>query len=157
MKVHCKDFIFSSAHCLPDHIRPRCRLLHGHTFSVAITAEGKPSLDNGAVLFFSDLKNVLMRVLDPMDHKVILPVEYVQVVNQNVEFNLQTDKGEEKCILPLSTVYLLKRPVATIEYMADYILAQIWDELSERYPTLDRLELTLSETPSYSATASIER
>ena len=53
------------AHFLPGH--PRCGLLHGHTYKVDITVEGKPQ--NGMIIDFADLKQALREVLAPYDHR----------------------------------------------------------------------------------------
>jgi 6-pyruvoyltetrahydropterin/6-carboxytetrahydropterin synthase len=53
------------AHFLPGH--PRCGPLHGHTYKVEITVEGKPQ--NGMIIDFADLKQALREVLAPYDHR----------------------------------------------------------------------------------------
>ena len=53
--------------------RGKCRHLHGHNGKVLITIAASGLDDNGMVLDFSDIKNVISRWIDEnLDHRMIL-------------------------------------------------------------------------------------
>jgi len=63
-----KIFEFSAAHRLPDY-KGQCNNLHGHTWKVEITIEGKPSPKNGMIFDFSILKAIVQEyVILRLDH-----------------------------------------------------------------------------------------
>ncbi|MFH1054752.1 MAG: 6-carboxytetrahydropterin synthase QueD [Candidatus Altiarchaeota archaeon] len=64
----CREFIFDAAHYIPDY-KGECEKLHGHTYKLEITVEGKVGKD-GMVMDFSALKNVVEEnVLGKLDHQ----------------------------------------------------------------------------------------
>jgi 6-pyruvoyltetrahydropterin/6-carboxytetrahydropterin synthase len=53
------------AHFLPGH--PKCGPLHGHTYKVEVTIDGKPQA--GMIMDFADLKHGVREVLSQYDHR----------------------------------------------------------------------------------------
>ena len=64
MKLGVTDHV-DCAHFLPGH--PKCGSLHGHTYKVEVTVEGKPK--DGMIIDFSDLKTSVRDVLAHYDHR----------------------------------------------------------------------------------------
>ena len=64
MKLGVTDHV-DCAHFLPGH--PKCGTLHGHTYKVEVTVEGKPK--DGMIIDFSDLKTSVRDVLAHYDHR----------------------------------------------------------------------------------------
>jgi 6-pyruvoyltetrahydropterin/6-carboxytetrahydropterin synthase len=64
MKVGIVEHI-DCAHFLPGH--PKCGTLHGHTYRIEMTVEGK--VENGMVIDFSDLKAKAREILAAYDHQ----------------------------------------------------------------------------------------
>ena len=64
MKLGVTEYV-DCAHSLPGH--PKCGTLHGHTYKVELTVEGKPKA--GMIIDFADLKQSLREVLRPYDHR----------------------------------------------------------------------------------------
>ena len=63
----CREFYFDSAHYLPDY-DGKCESLHGHTYKLEVTIEGKIGRD-GMVLDFNKVKGVVKaEVLCKLDH-----------------------------------------------------------------------------------------
>lgn len=70
-----KEITFDSAHYLTgvpeDH---KCRGMHGHTYRLKIWLKGQPN-ENGWVMDFAELKQILKPVVDQLDHKLLNTVE----------------------------------------------------------------------------------
>ncbi|MBN2307209.1 6-carboxytetrahydropterin synthase QueD [Candidatus Peregrinibacteria bacterium] len=65
-----KEFTFDSAHFLPNY-KGKCEKMHGHTYRLQVTVEGKPD-KNGLVIDFVLLKKIVNdTVLNKLDHQVI--------------------------------------------------------------------------------------
>lgn len=64
---------FDAGHRIPDH-KSKCRNVHGHRYALEATVAGSPirragASDNGMVLDFGDLKEIMQREIgDPWDH-----------------------------------------------------------------------------------------
>lgn len=65
-----KEFTFDSAHFLPNYYG-KCERMHGHTYKLRVTVEGKLG-ENGLLIDFVVLKRVVKKqVLDKLDHQII--------------------------------------------------------------------------------------
>ena len=68
-----KDYlVFASAHFITFRGH-QCETLHGHNYRVGIAVEGTVEPETLFVLDFSVLKQVTRRLVDEIDHKVLLP------------------------------------------------------------------------------------
>jgi 6-pyruvoyltetrahydropterin/6-carboxytetrahydropterin synthase len=77
MKLGVTEYI-DCAHFLPSH--PKCGALHGHTYKVEVTVEGR--VKDGMVIDFGDLKQVVREVLAHYDHRSLNDfLEYPSVEN----------------------------------------------------------------------------
>ncbi|MCP5468869.1 MAG: 6-carboxytetrahydropterin synthase QueD [Deltaproteobacteria bacterium] len=65
-----KEFEFDSAHYLPNYYG-KCERMHGHTYKLQVTVEGKVG-ENGLLIDFVILKKMVKeKVLDQLDHQVL--------------------------------------------------------------------------------------
>jgi len=65
-----KEFSFDSAHYLTDYYG-KCEQMHGHTYWLKVTVEGKVQ-ENGMVIDFALLKQIVKnRILNKLDHKML--------------------------------------------------------------------------------------
>lgn len=65
-----KEFTFDSAHFLTNYYG-KCERVHGHTFRLQVTVEGKVQ-SNGLVVDFVVLKRIVKKhVLDKLDHHLL--------------------------------------------------------------------------------------
>jgi len=69
MKI-CKIFKFDAAHklCLP--YSSKCNFTHGHSYKLEIEIEG-PATQNGMVLDFVKLKEIINPLIDKFDHSYL--------------------------------------------------------------------------------------
>jgi 6-pyruvoyltetrahydropterin/6-carboxytetrahydropterin synthase len=65
-----KEFSFDSAHYLTDYYG-KCEQMHGHTYWLKVTVEGKVQ-ENGMVIDFALIKQIVKnRILNKLDHKTL--------------------------------------------------------------------------------------
>ena len=65
-----REFTFDSAHFLTDYYG-KCERMHGHTYKLQVTLEGKVQ-SNGLLIDFVVLKRIVKKyVLDKIDHQVL--------------------------------------------------------------------------------------
>lgn len=75
---------FSSAHNLRGY-KGKCEEVHGHNWRVEVTAVSQELDGIGMVLDFKVLKNVLIEILDDLDHKHLNELEYFKDINPTSE------------------------------------------------------------------------
>ena len=65
-----REFTFDAAHFLTDYYG-KCERMHGHTYKLAVTLEGKVQ-SNGLLIDFVVLKRIVKkRVLEKLDHHLL--------------------------------------------------------------------------------------
>jgi 6-pyruvoyltetrahydropterin/6-carboxytetrahydropterin synthase len=65
-----KIITFEAAHCLPSH-KGKCKNLHGHQFKLEVEIGNKHDVinDDGMIIDFGDIKEVLQQIVDDnLDH-----------------------------------------------------------------------------------------
>ncbi len=68
-----KDYlVFASAHFITFRGH-QCETLHGHNYRVGVAVEGAVDSETMFVLDFSVLKQITRKLVDEIDHKVLLP------------------------------------------------------------------------------------
>jgi 6-pyruvoyltetrahydropterin/6-carboxytetrahydropterin synthase len=67
-----KEFSFEAAHRLPN-VPPghKCARLHGHSFHVRVSVEGRLGADSGWVMDFADIKAAYEPVRERLDHRYL--------------------------------------------------------------------------------------
>lgn len=129
LKVGGLKIKFSSAHFLVGH--PKCGRLHGHNWLVAVEFKGEIGED-GMIIDFIDVKNYLKEIIEPLDHKLLIPVQSpdvnVRVENDKVELK----QGGKRYSLPKEDVSFLPLKAITCETIAKYI----YDKIKSKYRNL---------------------
>lgn len=76
---------FCAAHAL-RHYQGKCERLHGHNYGVELTVQGSTlHQDTELLMDFSDLKQALRQVLDPLDHHYLNEVPPFDRINPSAE------------------------------------------------------------------------
>ena len=75
---------FSGAHFLREY-KGKCESLHGHNWKVEVIAESKELDSLGMVLDFGELKKLIDKVLDDLDHKLLNELESFKDCNPSSE------------------------------------------------------------------------
>jgi 6-pyruvoyltetrahydropterin/6-carboxytetrahydropterin synthase len=149
-----KDYlVFASAHFITFRGH-QCESLHGHNYRVGVAVEGAVDSECLFVLDFSVLKQITRRLVDEIDHKVILPR-----LNSKLSFREDGDRiavdyfGKPTYVFPRTDCALLDIQNSTAEMLAQYLGTRVRDELtSGGYTHLTLLELEVEENYGQSAT-----
>ena len=147
---------FSAAHflTLPGHV---CERLHGHNYRVAVTVDGAVDPATGFVVDFAVLKRVVREVIDPLDHRLLVPAESPALQVREVEGQTLVDYGRPGWLVA-PTDHVCRVPVAqtTAEVMAGWMAGKVWELLRRQgNPGITRLVLELEESAGQSAKAEV--
>jgi len=149
-----KDHIvFASAHFItfPGH---RCETLHGHNYRTRVGLEGALDPEAHFVFDFVELKHLMKRLCDEIDHKVLLPLE-----NEKLQIKEQGDsvtvayEGKPRYVFPKVDCALLPVPNTTVEMLARYLAGQVRAALAASGAVrLTAVEVEVEENFGQSAT-----
>jgi 6-pyruvoyltetrahydropterin/6-carboxytetrahydropterin synthase len=151
IKVYKQYFNFASSHFLIFENGTR-EPLHGHNYRVMLKGEA-PELKADMVFDFLDIKPIVRKICDSLDHRVLIPKfnPQIQIYENETNYNIKTpDKCEFS--FPKTDVLLLPIPNTSAERLAIYISEQIneltWEKFQFRFKSL---EVEVEETPGQSA------
>jgi len=149
-----KDYlVFASAHFITFRGH-QCESLHGHNYRVGVAVEGAVDAECLFVLDFSVLKRIVRKLVDEIDHKVLLPTENSKLAFHESGAQLTVDYfGKPKYVFPRSDCALLPIANTTAEMLAQYLGRAMHDQLMrDGYRHLTLLELEVEENYGQSAT-----
>ncbi|MDQ6759317.1 MAG: 6-carboxytetrahydropterin synthase QueD [Acidobacteriota bacterium] len=75
---------FAAAHALRNY-HGKCENVHGHNYRVQITVAGQNLDENGLLVDFIELKALMGRVVDYLDHRFINDLPPFDVLNPSAE------------------------------------------------------------------------
>jgi 6-pyruvoyltetrahydropterin/6-carboxytetrahydropterin synthase len=149
-----KDYlVFASAHFITFKGH-QCETLHGHNYRVGVAVEGAVDSETLFVLDFSVLKQIARRLVDRIDHKVLLPALNPKLAYREDGDRISVDYfGQPTYVFPKRDCVLLPIPNSTAEMLAQYLGTQMREELAAGgYTHLTSLELEVEENYGQSAT-----
>ena len=119
IKLEKERFVFSAAHFITynDDV---CEPLHGHNYHVTAEIHG-PLNENHYVLDFIAVRDELQRIVDGLDHRMILPTAHptIRVVETDSEVTVTHDS--RRWIFPRQDCVLLPLTNTTAELLARHI------------------------------------
>jgi len=127
-----KDYlVFSSAHFI-TFAGHRCEGLHGHNYRVRVTIEGALNTEAWFVFDFVELKRIMKRLCDEIDHLVLLPLksDRVAVVQDGETVSVSVD-GKPRYVFPRRDCALLPIPNTTVEMLAQMLTERLQGELEK--------------------------
>ena len=125
-----KDYlVFSSAHFI-TFAGHRCEGLHGHNYRVGVTIEGALNQEAWFVFDFVELKRIMKRLCDEIDHLVLLPLrsDRVKVVEEGDNVRVDVD-GKPRYLFPRRDCSLLPIPNTTVEMLAQFLTSRLKETL----------------------------
>jgi 6-pyruvoyltetrahydropterin/6-carboxytetrahydropterin synthase len=125
-----KDYlVFSSAHFI-TFAGHRCEGLHGHNYRAGVTIEGTLDEEAWFVFDFVELKRIMRRLCDEIDHLVLLPLQSarVQVTEEGDVVKVAVD-GKQRYVFPKRDCALLPIPNTTVEMLAQMLTERLRAEL----------------------------
>src|SRR5215207_11218617 len=121
-----KDYlVFSSAHFI-TFAGHRCEGLHGHNYRVRVTIEGGLNEEAWFVFDFVELKGIMKRLCDEIDHLVLLPLESDRItVDEEGESVRVSVDGKPRYTFPRRDCALLPIPNTTVEMLARLLTTRL--------------------------------
>jgi 6-pyruvoyltetrahydropterin/6-carboxytetrahydropterin synthase len=147
------NFVFAAAHFItfPGH---RCETLHGHNYRTRVVVEGGLNAEAHYVLDFGELKQLVKRLTDEIDHKVLLPLENPKVqVRETGDTVSVAVAGKPRYVFPRGDCALLPLPNTTVEMLAQYLAGRVREALAASGEVaLTAVEVEVEENVGQSAT-----
>jgi 6-pyruvoyltetrahydropterin/6-carboxytetrahydropterin synthase len=127
-----KDYlVFASAHFI-TFAGHRCEGLHGHNYRASVTVEGALNEESWFVFDFVELKRIMRRLCDEIDHLVLLPLESTRIqVREEGETVAVSVDGKPRYVFPRRDCALLPIPNTTVEMIAKLLTARLRAELEK--------------------------
>jgi 6-pyruvoyltetrahydropterin/6-carboxytetrahydropterin synthase len=122
--------VFSSAHFI-TFAGHRCEGLHGHNYRARVTVEGALNQESWFVFDFVELKRIMKKLCDEIDHLVLLPTrsERIQVAESGDDVSVSVD-GKPRYVFPRKDCALLPVPNTTVEMLAEMLTDRLRAELA---------------------------
>lgn len=140
-----KDYlVFSAAHFI-TFAGNICERLHGHNYGLEIDIEG-PLDENAYVIDFIALRDAAKKVVDQLDHHVLLPTEHDQIQVTVDEDEVVATFDHRRWVFPREDCVLLDVPNTTAEMLARHIGLRLIEslQLGTDVP-FDRLSVAVDE------------
>jgi 6-pyruvoyltetrahydropterin/6-carboxytetrahydropterin synthase len=149
-----KDYlVFSSAHFITfrGHL---CETLHGHNYRVGVSVEGSVDNETMFVVDFSVLKKIVRKLVDEIDHKVLLPVKNPKLgFSEHGKSRHVSYFGEPTYVFPIVDCAMVPIENTTAEMLAQYFAQRVRDELMEQgIKNLTAIEMEVEESFGQAAT-----
>lgn len=126
--------------------------LHGHNYRVQVKGNA-PELDDDMVFDFLNIKPIVRKICDSLDHKLLIPKNnsHLHIEDREKNYNIIT-KDESVFSIPKSDVLLLPIENTSAERIAAYIAIEIKKAVLLEYKfEFSELEIEVEETPGQSA------
>ena len=152
-----KDYlVFASAHFI-TFAGHRCEGLHGHNYRVRVTLEGRLNEESWFVFDFVELKRIMRRLCDEIDHLVLLPLQSDRVqVKEEGENVLVAVDNRPRYVFPRRDCALLPIPNTTVEMLAEMLIDRLRAALKEAGATgLTAIEMEVEENFGQTATCRV--
>lgn len=152
-----KDYlVFASAHFI-TFAGHRCEGLHGHNYRARVTLEGALNEESWFVFDFVELKRIMRRLCDDIDHLVLLPLQSDRVAVREEGDNVHVSvDGAPRYLFPRRDCALLPIPNTTVEMLAQLLIDRLRVELDTAGARgLTAIEMEVEENFGQSATCRV--
>ena len=155
VRVAGNDVLFSSAHFI-TWSETECERLHGHDYRVRADISGPLGPDR-YVYDFLALKALLRRILEPIDHRVLLPGRSPRLRVEERGDSLRVSFGAKEWILPRGDCAVLPVENVTAEEMAAWIAGRLREEMARQglHPP-ERIIIEVEEGPGQTAICELD-
>lgn len=151
IRVYKQYFNFASSHFMlfKDGTREP---LHGHNYRVQVKGNA-PELSDDMVFDFLNIKPIVRKICDSLDHKLMIPKNHPQIIIEDREKNYNIITPDESVFsIPKTDVLLMPIENTSAERIAAYLAYEIRSEVLAQYQfEFNELEIEVEETPGQSA------
>jgi 6-pyruvoyltetrahydropterin/6-carboxytetrahydropterin synthase len=138
-----KDYLVFSAGHFITYNGTECERLHGHNYRVAVEVDAGLD-DNHYVFDFIALKDIMRRLTDELDHRMLVPTRSKLIAVEESGKAVRLKFRDKEWVFPREDCVLLPIENTTAELLARYLAAQLRDELRARHrfdPEAIRMEV----------------
>ena len=143
VRVTKDHLVFSAAHFITFN-GTICERLHGHNWRVAVEVAG-PLDENHYVFDFIALRDATQKLVNELDHHVLLPTQHPSIRVVANEKEVTTTFEERRWVFPREDCVLLPVANTTAELIAHWIALQLKDvflrHAGEKHLELLRVEV----------------
>lgn len=151
IRVYKQYFNFASSHFMLFKDGSR-EPLHGHNYRVQVRGNA-PELDDDMVFDFLNIKPIVRKICDSLDHKLLIPKNnpHLTIEDKEKNYNIIT-RDESVFSIPKSDILLLPIENTSAERIAAYLAQEIKKMVYDQYKfEFNELEIEVEETPGQSA------
>lgn len=114
------NICFSSAHIIHEY--EKCGRLHGHTYAIHAKLSGDIDI-KGIIIDFSVVKNILRKVANHLDHKVLIPEKSnIAKIYKNGKESVKVTALEKTFVFPFNDCVFLPITSTSAENISKFIL-----------------------------------
>jgi 6-pyruvoyltetrahydropterin/6-carboxytetrahydropterin synthase len=128
VRVTKDHLVFSAAHFITFNGNI-CERLHGHNWRVAAELAG-PLDENHYVFDFIALRNTLQKIVDELDHRMLLPLQHPAIRVHEHAREIEVRFEERRWIFPREDCLLLPIENTTAERLAWWIGQRLRSDLA---------------------------
>ena len=144
VRVTKDHLVFSAAHFITFNGNI-CERLHGHNWRTAVEVAG-PLDENEYVFDFIALRDALQRIVNELDHHMLLPTRHPAIHVNAGEKEVEVRFEERRWVFPREDCVLLPVANTTAERIAEWIGLRLLEDLLPRAPHgLDSLQVEVEE------------
>jgi 6-pyruvoyl tetrahydropterin synthase/QueD family protein len=151
IRVYKQYFNFASSHFMlfKDGTREP---LHGHNYRVQVKGNA-PELSDDMVFDFLNIKPIVRKICDSLDHKLLIPKNHPNITIEDREKNYNIVTPDESVFsIPKTDVLLMPIENTSAERIAAFLAYEIRKEVLAQYKfEFNELEIEVEETPGQSA------
>lgn len=130
VKIEKERLVFSAAHFI-TYNGDVCEPLHGHNYHVRAEVAG-PLDENHYVIDFIALRDSLQKIVDGLDHRMLLPTEHQTISVTTADGEVSVRHGDRRWVFPEQDCVLLPVANTTAELLAQWIGDQLLSALGEK-------------------------
>ncbi|MCA9043535.1 MAG: 6-pyruvoyl tetrahydropterin synthase family protein [Planctomycetaceae bacterium] len=125
VRVTKDHLVFSAAHFITIG-RDLCERLHGHNWRVAVEVVG--SLDENEYVFdFIALRDAAQKIVDELDHRMLLPEKHPQIQLNISEREIEATYDDRRWIFPREECIILPIVQTTAERIAEWFARRLYE------------------------------
>lgn len=151
IRVYKQYFNFASSHFMlfKDGTREP---LHGHNYRVQVKGNA-PELSDDMVFDFLNIKPIVRKICDSLDHKLLIPKNHPNITIEDREKNYNIVTPDESVFsIPKTDVLLMPIENTSAERIGAFLAYEIRNEVLKLYNfEFNILEIEVEETPGQSA------
>ncbi len=144
IRVHKEYLNFSAAHFVIFGPGQR-EALHGHNYYISVEIDGLLTEQRDLFIDFCDIKPILRKIGDSLDHKVLLQGTHPDLQFEEDEQTLKLTYRDADCfVFPRTDVIVLPISNTTAELLAQYVYGKMIDALCQDYGGAAVLSVSVS-------------